>query len=95
MAIASLFSVTSACVCWSAEGQFHFVVADERVDQHGVGLPDVDGVFARGVVAVPIVVPFRMTVAPITGAPLSSVTRPFTVRPASAAGGLRFPPVWL
>ena len=37
-------------------------------------------------VAVPVVVPFRMTVAPITGAPLSSVTRPFTVRPASAAG---------
>ena len=31
------------------EGQFHFVVADERVDQHGVGQPDVDGVFAHGV----------------------------------------------
>ena len=31
------------------ERHFDLVVADERVDQHGVGLPDVDGVFAGGV----------------------------------------------
>ena len=31
------------------ERHLDLVVADERVDQHGVGLPDVDGVFARGV----------------------------------------------